>query len=99
MQCLFAMARRCRELSAKSKHVADYQKNRDLTRHIASPNPSDDHYRLFKTYVTSRHEDGQMVQMDQYDFTSMISNSPIETVLISYNDAENNLVGAILRTN
>ena len=37
-----------------------------------------------------------MVQMDQYDFTSMISNSPIETVLISYNDAENNLVGAIL---
>jgi arginyl-tRNA--protein-N-Asp/Glu arginylyltransferase len=72
------------------------KKNRDLTRHIASPNPSDDHYRLFKTYVTSRHEDGQMAQMDQYDFTSMINNSPIETLLISYNDAENNLVGAIL---
>ena len=72
------------------------KKNRDLTRHIASPTPSDDHYRLFKTYVTSRHDDGQMAQMDQYDFTSMISNSPIETVLISYNDAENNLVGAIL---
>ena len=72
------------------------RKNRDLTRHIASPNPSDDHYRLFKTYVTSRHDDGQMAQMDQLEFTSMISNSPIETVLISYNDAENNLVGAIL---
>ncbi|MDC3234971.1 arginyltransferase [Candidatus Puniceispirillum sp.] len=72
------------------------KKNRDLTRHIASPSPSDDHYRLFKTYVTSRHDDGQMAQMDQYDFTSMISNSPIETMLISYNDAENNLVGAIL---
>ena len=26
----------------------------------------------------------------------MISNSPIETILISYTDAENNLVGAIL---
>mgnify|MGYP001997625435 FL=1 len=72
------------------------KKNRDLTRHIASPTPSDDHYRLFKTYVTSRHDDGQMAQMNQYDFTSMISNSPIETVLISYNDTENNLVGAIL---
>ena len=46
--------------------------------------------------MTSRHDDGQMAQMDQYDFTSMISNSPIETMLISYNDAENNLVGAIL---
>ncbi len=72
------------------------KKNRDLTRHIASPNPSDDHYRLFKTYVTSRHDDGQMAQMDKYDFTSMISNSPIETVLISYSDVENNLVGSIL---
>ena len=72
------------------------KKNRDLTRHIAGPTPSDDHYRLFKTYVTNRHDDGQMAKMDQDDFTSMISNSPIETVLISYNDAENNLVGAIL---
>ena len=34
--------------------------------------------------------------MDQLEFTSMISNSPIETILISYKDAENNLVGAIL---
>ena len=68
------------------------KKNRDLSRHIASPTPSDDHFKLFKTYVTSRHADGQMAQMDQYDFTSMISNSPIETMLISYNDTENNLV-------
>ena len=72
------------------------KKNRDLTRHVASPIPSDDHYRLFKTYVTNRHDDGQMAQMDQLEFTSMISNSPIETILISYKDAENNLVGAIL---
>ena len=72
------------------------KKNRDLSRHIASPTPSDDHFKLFKTYVTSRHDDGQMAQMDQYDFTSMISNSPIETILISYNDAEGNLVSAIL---
>ena len=72
------------------------KKNRDLTRHVASPFPSDDHYRLFKTYVNSRHDDGQMAQMDQLEFTSMISNSPIETILISYTDAENNLVGAIL---
>ena len=72
------------------------KRNRDLTTHVASPIPSDDHYRLFKTYVTNRHDDGQMAQMDQLEFTSMISNSPIETILISYKDAENNLVGAIL---
>ncbi len=72
------------------------KKNKDLTRHITSPTPSDDHYRLFKTYVTSRHDDGQMAKMGESDFTSMIRNSPIETVLVNYNDAKNNLVGAIL---
>ena len=72
------------------------RKNKDLTRYIGSPTPSNDHYRLFKAYVTSRHHDGQMAQMGWYDFTGMISNSPIETMLISYKDAKNNLVGAIL---
>ena len=72
------------------------KKNKNLTRNIASPTPSDDHYKLFKTNVTSRHDDGQMAKMDQSDFMSMVSNSPIETALISYNDAENELVAAIL---
>ena len=72
------------------------KKNTDLTRHIGSPTASEDHYRLFKTYVTNRHDDGQMAQMNQYDFSSMINNSPIETVLISYKDSRNKLVSAIL---
>ncbi len=72
------------------------KKNSDLKRRVAKPTPSDDHYRLFKTYVTSRHNDGQMAQMDQCDFISMVSNSPIETVIISYYNAENKLVSALL---
>ena len=72
------------------------RKNSDLTRNISSPSPSDDHYRLFKTYVTYRHDDGQMAKMNQYDFTSMISNSPIETMLISHRNIDNQLVGALL---
>ena len=72
------------------------KKNRDLTRYISSPTPTDDHFRLFRTYVTNRHGNGQMAKMDQDDFMSMISNSPIETVLVSYKDAENNLVGSML---
>lgn len=72
------------------------KKNSDLTRDITGPSPSNDHYRLFKKYVTNRHHDGQMAQMSQYDFTGMISNSPIETVLISYRDADNRLVSALL---
>ena len=72
------------------------RKNKDLTRIISSPNPKEEHYSLFKSYVTARHNEGQMAQMDQQDFISMISNSPIETVLISYTDCESRLVASIL---
>jgi len=72
------------------------KKNSDLSRSITKPDPSKAHYRLFKAYVTSRHDDGQMARMDHDDFTSMINNSPIETVLISHYDANDRLVGSVL---
>ena len=70
--------------------------NRDLTRRLADVQPSDQHYQLFKSYVTSRHDDGQMARMDRNDFNSMISNSPIETMLIDYVDQDHQLVGSVL---
>jgi arginyl-tRNA--protein-N-Asp/Glu arginylyltransferase len=72
------------------------RKNSDLTRFIAGSTAADEHYQLFKTYVTNRHGDGQMAQMDQYEFNSMIGNSPIETMLIDYRNAQNELIGALL---
>ena len=72
------------------------RKNNDLTRRISSPEPTNAHYRLFKSYVTKRHDDGQMARMDQRDFSSMINNSPIETLLISYYDSAGILIGAVL---
>ena len=72
------------------------KKNSDLTRRITRPDPTNAHYRLFKAYVTSRHDDGQMARMDHDDFTSMINNSPIETVLVSHYDKNDRLVGSVL---
>ena len=72
------------------------RKNQDLSRIISRPDPKDEHYLLFKSYVKTRHNDGQMAKMSQNDFTSMISNSPIETVLISYKDHKDKLVASIL---
>ena len=46
--------------------------------------------------MTSRHDDGQMARMDRDDFNSMISNSPIETILIDYFEQNQQLVGSIL---
>ncbi len=70
--------------------------NKDLTRSIAEAQPTKEHYHLFKSYVTRRHDDGQMARMDNDDFTSMVSNSPIKTILINYKDQNQRLVGSIL---
>ena len=70
--------------------------NHDLTRRLADAKPTNQHYQLFKSYVTSRHDDGQMARMDRDDFNSMISNSPIETMLIDYVDQDHQLVGSVL---
>ena len=70
--------------------------NRDLIRSVTKAQPTPQHYQLFKSYVTSRHDDGQMARMDIDDFSSMISNSPIETMLVNYHDQNQKLVGSIL---
>ena len=70
--------------------------NGDLIRSICEARPTSQHYQLFKSYVTNRHDDGQMARMGSDDFTSMISNSPIETMLIDYHDQNQQLVGSVL---
>ncbi len=70
--------------------------NRDLTRSRGEARPTEQHYQLFKSYVSNRHDDGQMARMDRDDFNSMISNSPIETMLIDYFDQNQKLVGSVL---
>ena len=70
--------------------------NRDLVRRIIEPNPTSEHYRIFKSYVKHRHEDGQMARMNRLEFSNMTSNSPIETSLIDYQDQNQKLVGSVL---
>ncbi len=82
---------------APSRNMARIKKaNQDLRRTVTGLSPTAAHYKLFKAYVTSRHDIGQMAQMDRDDFISMITNSPIETVLINYHDRDDNLVAVAL---
>ena len=70
--------------------------NDDLARHIAPISPTAEHYNLFRRYVGTRHGDGQMASMNHDEFISMIENSPIETFVANYRDADGKLVGCVL---
>lgn len=60
------------------------KRNGDLSRRILPNTWQSDHYSLFQRYLQARHDGGNMTGMDSDHYNSMISMSPIDTVLIEY---------------
>jgi len=53
-------------------------------------------FQLFQRYQQARHGDGDMATMSFYDFRAMVEDTPIDTFLVEYRDAQERLVGACL---
>ena len=80
-----------------SRNIARIQTtNRDLRRNLNANRLGLDHYDVFQSYLGQRHEDGQMSSMSFDEFSAMILNSPIDTLLTEYVDPEDRLMGCIL---
>ena len=80
-----------------SRNIARIQaKNRDLRRNLSAGRLGLDHYDVFQSYLGHRHEDGQMSSMSFDEFSAMVLNSPIDTMLTEYVDSEDRLMGCIL---
>ncbi len=71
-------------------------KNSDIQKSRFGNNADEQAYELFKSYLNSRHNDGQMATMSFSDFHSMIHNSPIDTFIIKYWDKNNDLIACML---
>ncbi len=73
------------------------RRNAGLVRHATSPWATEDQYDLFRRYLDARHADGGMADMDVFEFSAMIEETPIRSRVIEYTDAEtNSLVGVSL---
>ena len=86
--------------------VADFQPDRTLRR-IAQPMPAwtgfevparatAEQFQLFQRYQQARHRDGDMATMSFYDYRAMVEDTPIETFIVEFRDADDRLVGACL---
>ena len=60
------------------------------------PVASDEHFALFSQYVGVRHGESEMALMEHDDFASMLQDSPVDTLVMSLRDEDNNLVAACL---
>ena len=71
-------------------------KNRRIQKCHLDNNADEEAYELFKNYLNSRHNDGQMATMSFSEFHSMIHNSPIDTFMIKYRDENDELIACML---
>ncbi len=71
-------------------------KNTQFKMSLHDKSADEEAFELFKTYLKSRHNDGQMATMSYSDFHSMIHNSPIETFMLKYRDQHNILRACLL---
>lgn len=71
-------------LSRSQKRIL--KRNAHLSRRATSPWATEDQYELFRQYLTSRHADGGMADMDVFEFAAMVEETPIRSRVIEYTD-------------
>jgi arginine-tRNA-protein transferase len=80
-------------LSARIR-VADFQPNRTqrrtlrrnalLKRNATTPWATEEQFDLFRRYLDSRHADGGMADMDVFEFSAMVEETPIRSRVVEY---------------
>ncbi len=77
------------------------RRNSDLVVKKCRPWATDEQYELLKSYLSVRHPDGGMIEMDEGDYADMVEQSPVRSNVIEYREPDCNgdggrLVGACL---
>jgi arginine-tRNA-protein transferase len=73
-----------------------WRTNQDLVAREVPARATAEQYRLFSRYQESRHAGGDMALMGFYDYRSMVEDSPIDTFLVEFRNADGVLIAACL---
>lgn len=96
---------RCQACRPVRIRVADFEERRwrrhlkrndDLTRTVCAPKSTTEQFSVLRAYLDARHADGGMSDMTVLDYMAMIEQTPVDTLLLEYRDAEGTLVGCAL---
>jgi arginine-tRNA-protein transferase len=71
-------------------------RNANVQSVMLPPLASPKHFRQFTAYQESRHHDGSMAHMDFEEYRAMVEDTPVETMLIEYRDADQAAFGVAL---
>jgi arginine-tRNA-protein transferase len=86
--------------------IATFQPDRSLRKvlkandcvigHDVPARATAEQYQLFQQYQRARHGDGDMATMSFYDYRAMVEDTPIDTFLVEFRDADETLIGVCL---
>ncbi|PCH66307.1 MAG: arginyltransferase [Rhodobacteraceae bacterium] len=62
------------------------RRNQTIARQATSPWATEEQYALFRRYLDTRHADGGMADMDVFEFSAMIEETPVRSRVIEYTD-------------
>lgn len=82
----------------RKSHKRTLKRNAHLERRATSPWATEEQYDLFREYLESRHASGGMVDMDVFEFSAMIEETPIRTRVIEYTDTTDRSLQAVCLT-
>ncbi|MDG2339882.1 MAG: arginyltransferase [Paracoccaceae bacterium] len=95
--CMSARVDVSRFTATKSQRRVE-RRNDALDRRTNSPWATEDQYDLFRRYLSSRHANGGMADMDVFEFANMIEETPIKTRVIEYSDDKTRDLAAVCLT-
>jgi len=84
--CLSARIRVADFTPSRSQRRAA-RRNAELTRQATSPWATEQQFALFRRYLESRHAQGGMADMDIFEFSAMIEETPVRSRVVEYTAA------------
>jgi len=60
------------------------KRNDQVQREATTPWASEDQFALFRSYLSSRHSDGGMADMDVYEYAAMVEETPVRSRIVEY---------------
>ena len=63
------------------------RKNAHLLRDASAPWATEHQFELFTSYLNTRHADGGMADMDMFEFSAMVEETPVRSRIVEYSTA------------
>lgn len=75
---------KAQQFSANKSRNRIVRRNRDITRVVCAPKATSAQFSILRAYLDTRHHDGGMADMTALDYTAMVEQTNVDTLVLEY---------------